>query len=193
MVVQAVALGILLKHWAIGFPEVAEAPALPVAFRNPAPEPGAGLGRTVSDHKRYDLPGPSAEGHPELPLIRSLSDIFQHSSVQHSSSSRTSFSSAGRSPSATESARCPFFEPSVQRIPTHAKNPTDCPLRPAFAVGPENFLFLLLGVAARLGVEHLMRPAIFAVILLGAAGAVAVFDDVRGAAFSALGSRLNHR
>jgi len=68
-------LGILLKHWAIGFPEVAEAPALPVAFRNPAPEPGAGLGRTVSDHKRYDLPGPSAEGHPEPPLIRSLSDI----------------------------------------------------------------------------------------------------------------------
>jgi hypothetical protein len=49
--------------------------------------------------------------------------------------------------------------------------------------GTENLLFLLLGVATRLWIENLMHPTIFAAILLRAAGAVTVFDDVRGAAF----------
>ncbi len=38
-----------------------------------------------------------------------------------------------------------------------------------------------------------MRPAIFAVILLRAAGAVSVFDDVRGAAFPAFVGLFDHR
>lgn len=38
-----------------------------------------------------------------------------------------------------------------------------------------------------------MRPAILAVILLGAAGAVTVLDDIRGAAFSAFVGLFDHR
>jgi len=60
-------------------------------------------------------------------------------------------------------------------------------------VSPEDFLLLLFGVAPRFWVEHLVGSTVLAVLLLGAAGAVTVFDDVRGAAFPALVSLLNHR
>jgi hypothetical protein len=60
-------------------------------------------------------------------------------------------------------------------------------------VSSEDLLFLLLGVAPRFWIEYLMRPAIFAVVLLRATGTVAVFDDVGGAAFSALVGLFDHR
>jgi len=65
--------GVACKNWAIGFPEVAEALALLVSLRNSAPEASAGPGRTVSDYKRHDLPGPTAEGDPEPPFVRPFS------------------------------------------------------------------------------------------------------------------------
>lgn len=67
--------GVLFKHWAIGFPEVAEASSLSVFIWNPAPEPSAGSGRTVSDYKCYDLPGSPAQSHPEPSFVRPFSDI----------------------------------------------------------------------------------------------------------------------
>lgn len=67
--------GVVFKNWAIGFPEVTEALALAVFLRNSAPEPCAGPSRTVPDDKRDDLPGPTAQSHPEPPLIRPFSDI----------------------------------------------------------------------------------------------------------------------
>ena len=67
--------GVALENWAIGLPEVAKASALPVAFRNPAPEPSAGFGRTVSDYKCYDLPGSPAQSHPEPSFVRPFSDV----------------------------------------------------------------------------------------------------------------------
>jgi hypothetical protein len=67
--------GVARKHWAIGLPEVAEASALTVFLRNPAPEPSTGSGRTVSDHKCHDLPGSPAQSNPQPPFIRPLSDI----------------------------------------------------------------------------------------------------------------------
>jgi len=66
---------VFLEHRAVGFPEVAEALALAVALRNPPPEPGAGLGRAVPDHERYNLTGPTTESYPQPSLIRPLPDI----------------------------------------------------------------------------------------------------------------------
>jgi hypothetical protein len=65
--------GVACKHWAIGLPEVAEAFSLAVALWYPAPEPGAGPGRAVSDHKRDDLPGPTAQSNPQPPFVRPFS------------------------------------------------------------------------------------------------------------------------
>jgi hypothetical protein len=67
--------GVVFENWAIGFPEVAKASSLPVTLRNPAPEPSAGLGRTVPDHERHDLPSSTAEGDPQPSFIRPLSDV----------------------------------------------------------------------------------------------------------------------
>ena len=87
----------------------------------------------------------------------------------------------------------PFFKPTGECIATHAKDATDCSLRSAFAVSPEDFLFLLLGIATRLGIKHLVGTTVFTVILLRTASAVSVFDDVRGAALSTLVGLFDHR
>ena len=67
--------GVVFENWAIGLPEVTEAFGLAIALRNPAPEPCAGLGRTVSDHKCYDLSSSTAESHPEPSFVRPFSDV----------------------------------------------------------------------------------------------------------------------
>jgi len=67
--------GVVFKNWAIRFPEVAEALAPAVFLRNPTPEPGAGLCRTVSDDECYNLSGPAAQGYPQPPLVRPFSDV----------------------------------------------------------------------------------------------------------------------
>jgi hypothetical protein len=67
--------GIVFENWPIGFPEVAKASALPVALRNPVPEPGTSFGRTVPYHECYDLTCPTAESDPQPPFVRPFSDI----------------------------------------------------------------------------------------------------------------------
>ncbi|MCS3668034.1 hypothetical protein GGP50_002844 [Salinibacter ruber] len=67
--------GVACKNWAIGLPEVAEASSLPVTLRNPAPEPGAGFCRAVSDHKCDDLSSSTAQSDPEPPFVRTFSDV----------------------------------------------------------------------------------------------------------------------
>jgi hypothetical protein len=81
------------KHWAIGLPEVAEALASVVCLWNSAPEPCRGLSGVVPNQKRYDPSAPTAETNSHCSF-----DSFR-TYVQHSSSSRTSFSSASPLPS----------------------------------------------------------------------------------------------
>ena len=90
-------------------------------------------------------------------------------------------------------AGVPFFDPPVQSIAADPENPADRPLRPSLPVGPKDLFLLGLGVAPGLRIKDLTRPAVLAVILLGAAGAVAVFDNIGATTLAALVSCLNHR
>ncbi len=154
-----------------GLPEVAEAFSLAVALWCPASEPGAGPGRTVSDHKRDDLPGPTVQSNPQPPFIRPLPGasppvhrVQGHHLPQQASSPRLL-------------ARLLVLFPShrFNATATDSKNAADCALRSAFAVSTEDLLFFLLRVAPRFWINHLMRTTVLAVILLAATGAVPVF------------------
>jgi len=85
-----------------------------------------------------------------------------------------------------------FLKPAGEGIATDPENAADRPFRSAFLVGLENALLFFFGVCIRVGVENEVRPAVFAVVLLGSAGAVAVFDEVGASTFAARVSRLDH-
>ena len=86
----------------------------------------------------------------------------------------------------------PFFEPAGEGISAYPKDAADRAFGPALPVGLKDALLFFFGILVRVRIEHQVGSAIFAIVLLRSAGAVAIFDDVGASAFATLVGRLNH-